>query len=99
MWEGTRQVKTLLVVSGPTSTPVEGGGTIRRTVVQLRDGAGYVLLADAQHGSRPFVTDETLVFKCDVEGHVQSFTEIWGMRETRTEEVLSLFEKGVTVWW
>ena len=99
MWEDTRQVKTLLVVSGPTSTPVEGGGTIRRTVVQLRDGAGYVLLADAQHGSRPFVTDETLVFKCDVEGHVQSFAEIWGMRETRTEEVLSLFEKGVTVWW
>ncbi len=99
MWEGTRQVKTLLVVSGPTSTPVEGGGTIRKTVVQLRDGAGYVLLADAQHGSRPFVTDETLVFKCDVEGHVQSFAEIWGMRETRTEEVLSRFEKGVTVWW
>ena len=99
MWEGTRQVKTLLVVSGPTSTLVEGGGTIRRTVVQLRDGAGYVLLADAQHGSRPFVTDETLVFKCDVEGHVQSFAEIWGMRETRTEEVLSRFEKGVTVWW
>ena len=99
MWEDTRQVKTLLVVSGPTSTPVEGGGTIRKTVVQLRDGAGYVLLADAQHGSRPFVTDETLVFKCDVEGHVQSFAEIWGMRETRTEEVLSLFEKGVTVWW
>ena len=99
MWEDTRQVKTLLVVSGPTSTPVEGGGTIRKTVVQLRDGAGYVLLADAQHGSSPFVTDETLVFKCDVEGNVQSFSEIWGMWATRTEEVLSLFEKGVLVWW
>ncbi len=102
MQKDTQQVKTLLVLSGPTSTPIEGGrggATIRRTVVQLQDGLGYVLLYEDQGDPVPKVSDETAIYKCDVEGNIQSYSPIWWMQKIRTEEVLSQLETGLTVLW
>jgi len=91
----SRFIITQSVVIPVVTHPVEDG-IIRRAVVQLQGDTGFVVVSDAQHGRHPFKIDETLVFPSDAEGNVTSFTEIWGARETRLEEVLERLEQGVT---
>jgi len=89
-------IKLKRIVKGPITTPVEGG-SIRRVTVELVGDEGFVVLSDAQHGVRPLIFDETVIFRSDSEGNVTSFTEIWGERETRLEEVLGRMASGISI--
>lgn len=45
----------------------------------------------------PFSGPETLAFRADAKGNVESFTEVAGGRRMSREEVLSELAEGVTV--
>ena len=68
------------------------GGMIYKTHVVMSDGQN-LLISDAQHGNGVYKIDETLVFTCDESGNINSWTEVAGSRNARTDEIVCELNK------
>lgn len=68
------------------------GGVIYKTHVVMSDGQN-LLISDEQHGDGVYKIDETLVFTCDESGNINSWAEVAGSRNARTDEIIRELNK------